>query len=177
MVPVERAPIPITPGLRGRAVPVERDLFFRLMGSFGSGVTVITSVSEDGVPRGFTASAFCSLSLDPPLCMIGVDLRTETLPAIRSSRAFVVNILAADQQELSQRFASKLADKFAGLTYQGGPATGAPIFDGVLAWVECRVREVLPGGDHVIVVGEIQGGEALEGEPLLYFRSRYRSLA
>ena len=158
-------------------MPVDRDLFFRLMGSFASGVTVITSLDEDGVPRGFTASAFCSLSLDPPLCMVGVDLRTETLPAIQSSRGFVVNILADDQQEISQRFASKVADKFAGLSYREGPLTGAPIFEGALAWVECRVAEILPGGDHVIVVGEIQGGETSEGAPLLYFRSRYRNLA
>ena len=158
-------------------VPVNRDLFFRLMGSFASGVTVITSLGDDGVPRGFTASAFCSLSLDPMLCLVSIDVRTETLPAIRSSQGFVVNILAADQQEISQRFASKAADKFAGLTYDKGPVTGAPIFPGVLAWVECRVRELLPGGDHVIAVGEIQGGEAREGEPLLYFRSRYRGLA
>ncbi len=158
-------------------MPVERDDFFRLMGSFASGVTIITSRDEDGVPRGFTASAFCSLSLSPALCMVGVDLRTESLPAIRSSGGFVINILAAHQQELSQRFASKAADKFAGVTYREGPVTGAPIFDGALAWIECRVKEMLPGGDHLIVVGEIEGGEAHDGEPLVYFRSRYRGLA
>jgi flavin reductase (DIM6/NTAB) family NADH-FMN oxidoreductase RutF len=158
-------------------VTVGRDLFFRLMGSFASGVTVITSRDEGGTPRGFTASAFCSLSLDPTLCLVSVDLRTESLPSIRTSRAFAVNILASSQEEISRRFASKLEDKFAGLAYREGPATGAPIFDGVLASIECRVREVLPGGDHVIVVGEIVDGEAHEGDPLLYFRSQYRRLA
>jgi flavin reductase (DIM6/NTAB) family NADH-FMN oxidoreductase RutF len=157
-------------------VPVDRALFFRLMGSFGSGVTVITSRDEDGVPRGFTASAFCSLSLDPTLCLICVDLTTESLPAIRATRAFAVNILAADQEELSRRFASKATDKFAGLEYREGEATGAPIFDGVLAWIECRVTEILPGGDHVVVIGEVQDGDARDGEPLLYFRSQYRRL-
>jgi len=158
-------------------VPVDRALFFRLMGSFASGVTVITSRGEDGLPRGFTASAFCSLSLDPPLCIVCVDLRTESLPAIRSTRAFVVNILASDQQEISQRFAAKASDKFADLAYREGPATGSPVFEGVVAWVECRVRDILEGGDHVVVVGEIQAGDALDGDPLLYFRGEYRAFA
>jgi flavin reductase (DIM6/NTAB) family NADH-FMN oxidoreductase RutF len=146
------------------------------MGSFASSVTVITSQESDGTPRGFTASAFCSLSLDPTLCLVAVDLRTESLPSIRSSGAFVVNILAEDQEEISRRFASKVADKFADLAYRPGPATGAPILDGALAWIECRVRDDLPGGDHVIMVGEIQNGEAREGTPLLYFRTQYRRL-
>ena len=158
-------------------MPVDRALFFRLMGSFASGVTVITSRGEDSLPRGFTASAFCSLSLDPPLCIVCVDLRTESLPAIRSTRAFVVNILASDQQEISQRFASKASDKFAGLVYREGPATNSPVFEGVVAWVECRVRDILEGGDHVIVVGEIQAGDALDADPLLYFRGQYRAFA
>jgi len=158
-------------------VPIERHLFFQLMGSFASGVTVVTSRGEDGVLRGFTASAFSSLSLEPRLCMIGVDLRTESLPTIRASQTFAVNILSAEQRDLSQHFASKTPDKFDGLDYRHGPITGAPIFAGVVAWLECRVREVLPGGDHLIVVGEIHAGEAREGTPLLYFRSRYRALA
>ncbi len=155
---------------------IDRPMFFRLMGSFASGVTVITSRGDDGVPTGFTASAFCSLSLDPPLCLVCIDLRSESLPAIESTRRFGVNILAEDQEEISRRFASKDLDRFAGLTYQDGPETGAPIFDGVVAWVECRVRDMLPGGDHVIAVGEIQGGDTREGAPLLYYRAQYRRL-
>ena len=155
---------------------VDRTLFFRLMGSFASSVTVTTSRGEDGQPTGFTASAFCSLSLDPPLCLVCVDLRSESLPAIEATRTFGVNILAEHQEDLSRRFASKDLDRFAGLSYRDGPATGVPIFDGVVAWVECCVRDILPGGDHVIVVGEIQGGDAVEGAPLLYYRSQYRRL-
>jgi flavin reductase (DIM6/NTAB) family NADH-FMN oxidoreductase RutF len=158
-------------------VPVDRDLFFRLMGSFASGVTVVTSRGPDGVPRGFTASAFTSLSLDPTLCVVCVDLRTESLPAIRESEAFVVNMLAQEQEEVSRRFARKSPDKFAGLAYRDSDTTGAPIIDGVLAWVECRLKEVFPGGDHVIAVGEIVAGDARDGAPLLYFRSEYRQLA
>ncbi len=156
---------------------VDRDLFFRLMASFASGVTVVTSRGDDGVPRGFTASAFCSLSLDPSLCMVGVDLRTESLPSIRESGAFAVNILAEGQDEISQRFASKAPDKFAGVPFRDGEVVGAPIIDGALAWIECRVHEILPGGDHIVLIGEIEGGDAREGTPLLYFRGTYRQFA
>jgi flavin reductase (DIM6/NTAB) family NADH-FMN oxidoreductase RutF len=157
-------------------VPVDREQFFALMASFASSVTVITTRGTDGVPRGLTASAFCSVSLEPRLCLVSVDLRSESVGAIRESEGFVVNILSSDQEEISRRFASKLPDKFEGVAYRDGPATGAPILDGVLAWIECKVKEMLPGGDHVIVVGEIQDGTANEGTPLVYFRSQYRQL-
>lgn len=156
---------------------VDRDLFFRLMASFASGVTVVTSRGTDGVPRGFTASAFSSLSLDPSLCLVGVDLRTESLPSIRESGGFVVNILSQGQEEVSRRFASKLPDKFDGLTFRDGESTNAPIINGVLAWIECRVQEILPGGDHVILVGKIVDGTANDESPLVYFRGQYQRLA
>jgi flavin reductase (DIM6/NTAB) family NADH-FMN oxidoreductase RutF len=146
------------------------------MASFASGVTVITSRGTDGVPRGLTASAFCSVSLEPRLCLVSVDLRSESVEAIKSSGGFVVNILASDQEEISRRFASKLPDKYEGISYNDGPATGAPILDGVLAWIECKVHATVPGGDHVIFVGEIQDGTSNEGTPLVYFRSQYRHL-
>ena len=157
-------------------MPVDREQFFALMASFASSVTVITSRGLDGVPRGLTASAFCSVSLEPRMCLVSVDLRSESVGAIRESEGFVVNILASDQEEISRRFASKLPDKFEGVAYRDGPATGAPILDGVLAWIECKVKELYPGGDHVIVLGEIQDGTANEGTPLLYFRGQYREL-
>jgi len=158
-------------------VPVDREQFFALMASFASSVTVITSRGSDGVPRGLTASAFCSVSLEPRMCLVSVDLRSESVGAIKESGAFVVNILAHDQEELSRRFASKLPDKFEGVDYREVPATGAPILDGVLAWIECEVFATYPGGDHLIVVGEIKDGTANEGTPLVYFRSQYRHLA
>jgi flavin reductase (DIM6/NTAB) family NADH-FMN oxidoreductase RutF len=157
-------------------VPIERELFYSLMASFASGVTVVTSREVDGTPRGFTASSFSSLSLEPRLCLVSVDNRSESLSAIRDSGAFVVNILAASQEQVSRTFASRAPDKFADVSFSDGPATGAPVLDGVLAYVECRVAEMLPGGDHTILVGEIEGGEAREGSPLVYFRGQYREL-
>lgn len=157
-------------------MPIEREQFYRLMASFASGVTVVTSRDQDGNPRGFTASAFSSVSLEPRLCLVCVDNRSESLPVIQASGAFVVNILAESQQHISMLFASKAPDKFADVQHRGGEATGAPILDGVLAYVECRVNDVLLGGDHTIIVGEIQGGEAHDGTPLLYFRGQYHKL-
>jgi flavin reductase (DIM6/NTAB) family NADH-FMN oxidoreductase RutF len=158
-------------------VPVDREQFFALMASFASSVTVITSRGPDGVVRGLTASAFCSVSLDPRLCLVSVDNRSESIAAVTESGKFVVNILASDQEEISRRFASKLPDKFEGISYRHGPETDAPILDGVLAWIECRVYQMVPGGDHTVFIGEILDGTANEGLPLLYFRGQYRQLA
>jgi flavin reductase (DIM6/NTAB) family NADH-FMN oxidoreductase RutF len=157
-------------------VPITREQFFSLMASFASSVTVITSKGPDGVIRGLTATAFSSVSLDPRLCMVGVDNRSESVATITESGTFVVNILANDQEEISRRFASKLPDKYEGIAYRLGPETGAPILEGVLAWIECKVYEVAAGGDHTIFIGEILDGTANEGTPLLYFRGQYRQL-
>jgi flavin reductase (DIM6/NTAB) family NADH-FMN oxidoreductase RutF len=157
-------------------VPITREQFFTLMASFASSVTVITSKGPDGVVRGLTASAFSSVSLDPRLCLVCVDNRSESIDAIRESGRFVVNILASDQEEVSRRFASKLPDKFEGIGYRLGPESDAPIIDGVLAWIECQTAEIADGGDHTIFIGEILDGTANEGTPLLYFRGQYRQL-
>jgi flavin reductase (DIM6/NTAB) family NADH-FMN oxidoreductase RutF len=158
-------------------VPVEREQFFTLMASFASSVTVITSKGPDGVVRGLTASAFCSVSLDPRLCLVSVDNRSESIGSITESGTFVVNILASDQEHISRQFASKLPDKFDGVAYRLGPETDAPILDGVLAWIECRLYQSVPGGDHTVFIGEILDGTANEGLPLVYFRGQYRELA
>ena len=157
-------------------MPVTREQFFALMASFASSVTVITSKGPDGVLRGLTATAFSSVSLDPRLCLVGVDNRSESIAAIKESGHFVVNILASDQEEISRRFASKIPDKYEEVGYRLGPETGAPILDGVLAWIECKLYQATDGGDHTIFIGEILDGAANEGTPLLYFRGQYRQL-
>jgi flavin reductase (DIM6/NTAB) family NADH-FMN oxidoreductase RutF len=87
-----------------------------------------------------------------------------------------VNILSSDQEEISRRFASKIPDKFEGIGHRPGVETGAPILDGVLAWIECKLYSAVDGGDHTIFIGEIADGTANEGTPLLYFRGQYRQL-
>jgi flavin reductase (DIM6/NTAB) family NADH-FMN oxidoreductase RutF len=143
------------------------------MGSFASGVTVTTVMGADGVPWGFTASAVSSLSLEPRMLLVCVNEKSSSLKAIQERRSFVVNILAADQQEVAQQFAIQGEDRFAGIRWRPGPVTGAPVIDGSLAYAECKLAGTCNGGDHVVVMGEIVGGDAHEAEPLLYFRGRY----
>ena len=152
--------------------------FRHILGHFATGVTVITTIDTAGVPRGFTANAFTSLSLDPPLVVVCVAKRSQTYPALQTDGAiFAVNILSRDQESLSRHFASKQPDKFALVDYSLGPL-GAPILQGVLAFLECRVVERFHGGDHTILVGEVHNVGTLAGDdPLLFYRGAYTSTA
>jgi flavin reductase (DIM6/NTAB) family NADH-FMN oxidoreductase RutF len=148
------------------------------MGHFATGVTVITSVDEDGQPVGTTANAVTSLSLDPPLVLACFDLGSVTLQAIRGHGAFVVNVLAAPQQHLSRNFARRgFAAAWDGVRHRCGP-TGSPRLEDVLAVLECTLEHSLPGGDHEIIVGRVQHAEtsAAPGAPLVFFRGTYTSL-
>ena len=149
--------------------------FRSLMARFATGVTVVTSVGPGG-PAGMTANAVASLSLDPLLVMVGFELQSRTLAAVRQSGLFAVNVLASNQEEISRVFAGKQpeAEKFAGCPH--GECLGVPVIDGALAWLCCQVDAVYPGGDHVIVVGNVleMGGNG--GEPLLFYGGDYRRL-
>jgi flavin reductase (DIM6/NTAB) family NADH-FMN oxidoreductase RutF len=146
------------------------------MRTFATGVTVVTTISDAG-PAGMTVNALASLSLDPVLVMVGFDLKSRTLAAVRRSRRFAVNVLASDQERISRIFASKRdeADKFAACPY--AELSEVPILHGTLAWLRCDVVAVYPGGDHVIIVGSIRemGGDG--GEPLLFYDGRYHALS
>jgi flavin reductase (DIM6/NTAB) family NADH-FMN oxidoreductase RutF len=152
--------------------------FRQAMGHFATGVTVVTSVDDDGEPVGTTASAVTSLSLDPPLVLVCFDRESLTLRAIRGHGAFVVNVLAAPQQHLSANFARRgLTAVWDGIRHRPGP-TGSPRLHGVLAALECTVENRVPGGDHEIVVGRVQDVEISDdgAAPLLYWRGSYLSL-
>ena len=142
------------------------------MGSFATGVTVVTTMEGD-IPRGFTASAVSSLALEPRMLLVCVSQYSTTLDMIRASGTFVVNVLSAQQQEVAQQFAMRTTDRFEGIRWRPGSASGAPVIDGSLAYAECALTGTCPGGDHVIVMGEVLAGDAHEAEPLLYFRGRY----
>jgi flavin reductase (DIM6/NTAB) family NADH-FMN oxidoreductase RutF len=148
------------------------------MGHFATGVTVITSIDEDGQPVGTTANAVTSLSLDPPLVLVCFDLASSTLRVIRGHGAFVVNVLGHRQRHLSVNFARHgLTVAWDGIRHHHGP-TGSPRLDGVIAVVECTVEHSLPGGDHEIIVGRVQHVET-NGEgaaPLVFWRGRYASI-
>jgi flavin reductase len=145
-----------------------------IMGRFATGVTVVTTV-HDGVFSGLTANAVASLSLSPPLVLVAVERNAHSHGYMLKGRVYAMNILAEDQVELSNRFATRGPKEFGDLKYTIGQ-TGAPILDGTLGYVECKVVEVLAGGDHDIFVGEIVAGEAREGRPLLYFGGKYSNL-
>lgn len=145
----------------------------RVMGSFASGVTIITVTDQDGTPRGFTASAVTSLSLEPRMLLVCVSERSSTLHTIIQAGTFAVNILSTAQQDVAQQFSLPTGNRFAGLRWRPGAETGAPVIDGSLAYAECRLANTCTGGDHVILMGEILAGDAHEAEPLLYFRGRY----
>jgi flavin reductase (DIM6/NTAB) family NADH-FMN oxidoreductase RutF len=153
--------------------------FRQAMGHFATGVTVVTSIADDGEPVGTTASAVTSLSLDPPLVLVCFDRASLTLQAIRSHGAFVVNVLATPQKQLSANFARRgLSAAWDGVRHRPGP-TGSPRLHGVLAALECTVENRLPGGDHEIVIGRVRDVETGDesAAPLLYYRGSYLSLS
>jgi flavin reductase (DIM6/NTAB) family NADH-FMN oxidoreductase RutF len=186
-------------------MPIEKDFFRQIMGRFATGVTVVTT-SHQGTLGGLTVNAFCSLSLNPPLVLICVDLTSNTLPLIRESKAFAVNILTDKQEDLSVCFATHSRERFEHFCHASYhiAATGAPILDNVLAFIDARVVAEYPGGDHVIFIGQVaalgtadhvvfadevdgvhstltgQNGTGLEESnkaPLAYYRGQYRHLA
>jgi flavin reductase (DIM6/NTAB) family NADH-FMN oxidoreductase RutF len=149
------------------------------MGHFATGVTVVTSVDASGAPVGTTANAVTSLSLDPPLVLVCFDLNSLTLAAIGGHGAFVVNVLAEPQRQLSANFARRgLAAAWDGVRHRRGP-TGSPRLDDVLAVLECTVEHSLPGGDHEIIIGRVRHVETAPAPvaPLLYYRGSYAQLA
>ncbi len=152
--------------------PPDPHTFRRVIGHFGSGVTIITAASPEG-PVGFTASSVASLSLDPLLVMVGVSEGSETLSAIRSSGAFAVNILGRQQVGMARRFASADRERrFVGLDLAGA-ATGAPLLTGSLAWLDCSLHTEVPAGDHVVAIGQVEACRAFPGDPLLYYRGEF----
>lgn len=146
----------------------------RIMGCFATGVTVVTTDSEP--PTGLTANSVTSLSLDPPLVLFAVDKKAGSLEAFKETRRFAVSILTAEQQDISNRFATPGPKDFSDLKTQTAE-TGAPILSDSLAWVDCKVVDILPGGDHDIFIGEVLAGDAKEGDPLLYYAGKYREVA
>ncbi|HZR43397.1 MAG TPA: flavin reductase family protein, partial [Ktedonobacteraceae bacterium] len=136
---------------------IEKDFFRHVMGHFATGVTVVTTNSQ-GILGGLTVNAFCSVSLNPPLVLICVDDASNTLPLLRESKVFVVNILTNRQEHLSRCFATHSQDRFEHFCHASyhTAATGAPIIDDVLAFIDARIVAEYPGGDHVIFLGQVE---------------------
>jgi 3-hydroxy-9,10-secoandrosta-1,3,5(10)-triene-9,17-dione monooxygenase reductase component len=156
---------------------VDARAFRDTLGSFPTGVAVVTAVGQAG-PAGLTTNAFSSLSLDPPLVLVCFDHGSRTLAVVRESGRFAVNVLRAGQQDLASLFAGKAPhpEKFAAVTHTVDH--GVPVLDDALAWMVCDVRALHPGGDHDIGVGAVTAlGHDPSGEPLVFHAGRFRTLA
>jgi 3-hydroxy-9,10-secoandrosta-1,3,5(10)-triene-9,17-dione monooxygenase reductase component len=154
---------------------VEPDRFRTVMGHFATGVAVVT-VDAPGGPQGMTVNAIASLSLDPLLVLVCFDNGARTLPEVRRAGRFGVNVLAAGQERIARRFASKDDAKFAEVAHT--VHDGIPVLDGALAWVGCELERLVPGGDHTIGIGAVHAAELgpAGAEPLVWFRGGYGSL-
>ena len=158
----------VPPG-RGRRRPDDPEAraaarkFRDVLGTFASGITVITTVSN-GEPIGMTCQSFSSVSLDPPLVLFVPARSSRAWPVIQRTGRFCVNILAADQEHVSAQMATKGADKFAGLDWHPAEVTGSPVIDGSLAHLDCTIHTVHEGGDHYVVVGRVEHLETTDTE-------------
>jgi flavin reductase (DIM6/NTAB) family NADH-FMN oxidoreductase RutF len=182
---------------------IEKIFFRQVMGHFTTGVTIVTTSSK-GVLAGLTVNSFCSVSLEPPLVLVCVDLHSSTLPMFRESGVFAVNMLTEEQEELSRCFATPNKDRFGAFCHAPNytVATGAPVLTDVLAFVDARIVAEYPGGDHAIFLGQVEaigfegkvlfineedsqqyhqsgrnGHTAIRNEkPLTYYRGQYRRI-
>lgn len=147
--------------------------FRNALGSFATGVTIVTTMSDDGEPVGLTANSFSSVSLDPPLVLFCLDRRSYSFAHFQASTHFVVNILSAEQVDISNHFAKPSVDKWHDVSFDLC-GVGCPAFSDALAVFECQTKEIHEAGDHIIIIGEVESfTRREEGDPLLYFRGRY----
>lgn len=150
---------------------VEKEIYRNVIGHFSSGVSIVT-VNDDGVNYGITASAVCSVSLEPPMLLVCVNQNTGTCHAISKAKSFTVNILGIEQAELALQFARPNSDKFADVKFSYGEL-GNPLLDHTLAQIECRLVNEITGGTHSIFLGEVQSAQADSRNPLVYFRGKF----
>ena len=146
----------------------------RAFGAFATGVTIVTTIDGDGRPTGFTANSFSSVSLDPPLVSVSIAKSAFGISHFTGGSSLAINILAENQRDLSNRFASRGIDKFAGVSWSAG-MTGAPRLDGVVAWFDCENFQQVDAGDHVILIGRVVDYNYNTDAPLGFCRGAYVS--
>ncbi len=154
---------------------VSPDEFRAVLGRFPSGVTVVTTTDAGGSDEGMTVSAFCSVSLDPPLVLICIEKSASVYEALTTAPGFVVNILSARQEQIARRFSIVDVDRFQGVGFTRS-SNGYAILEDILAVIECRRLALHQAGDHTIIVGEVEATRAESGTPLLYYRGGYAQL-
>ncbi|MEP6703702.1 MAG: flavin reductase family protein [Acidobacteriota bacterium] len=156
-------------------MPVTPDDFRAALSRFPSGITVVTSRGPAGDLHGITVSAFCSVSMNPPLILVCIEKTTGSHAAIEDSGFFVVNILAAGQDEISERFSLPKVEKFEAVDRTPGLGE-VPMLTAALVTLECRLNNAFDGGDHTIFIGEVENTSVKDGAPLVYFHGSYRDL-
>lgn len=164
---------PVPCEAHNQSMSIDADLFREIMSTFPSGVAIVTAQGEGNKPRGLTVSAFCPVSLNPPLVLVCIDKTSNSLLAIQTSGGFTVNLLAAGREELARHYASKVEDKFEGVaTRSPAVAEAGPILvDDSVAYAACVVHSAVEAGDHFIIVGQVEeGGHSADEMPLLYGR-------
>jgi flavin reductase (DIM6/NTAB) family NADH-FMN oxidoreductase RutF len=154
---------------------IEPDEFRSVLGRFASGVTILTARDDGGRDHGMTVSAFCSLSLAPPLVLACIDQATDMHGVLRTATHFGISILSDGQEALSRRFAELPSNRFDGIGYSRGES-GVVLLEDALAHLECRLISQHAEGDHVIYVGEVERADAMKGMPLLYYRGGYTQI-
>lgn len=170
--------VPLAPCIGSVAVPgVDSATFRRALSRLAAGVSIITTISQDGQKIGLTATAVTSLSAEPPLILVCIGHWSRAIAPLEAGMPFIVHLLSAKQQHLAEHFATSQPDKFATVPYYLTPA-GCPRLANVLATIECLPHQLVPGGDHLIVIGRVVnillGNDAQK--PLVYFRRQFHSL-
>lgn len=153
-------------------MPVSQDEFREALSRFASGITIVTTKNAQGAPYGITVSAFCSVSLQPPMVLVCIEKVTGSHYALEESNVFIVNILPEGEDRISEHFASEVPDKFREIEFRSG-IEGVPVLENALAVLECRLNFAYHGGDHSIFVGEVARVSVRDAEPLVYFRGEY----
>ncbi|HEX5801308.1 MAG TPA: flavin reductase family protein [Gaiellaceae bacterium] len=156
---------------------VDLTTFREIMSAFPTGVAIVTTLDEDGEPKGLTTNAICSVSADPPMLLVCVDRTSRTLAALRHARRFVVNFMSDGCADLCALFASKADDKFAAVAWEPGLGGVPCLVEQALAIAECRTEQELEAGDHLILTGVVEAGRPPDPErvPILYYRRTYGS--
>lgn len=154
--------------------PTDLDIreFRQALGSFLTGVTVVTTLNDRSEPVGFTANSFTSVSLDPPLVLVCLAKSSYNCNSFARGSHYAINILSEDQREVSVTFASPVRERFAEIDWHSGP-TGSPIINQVAAWLDCTMHEVVDAGDHMIFIGQVVAFDSFSATPLGYLRGNY----
>jgi flavin reductase ActVB len=156
---------------------IHPELFRRAMTRLASGVTIVTTLDAEGRQRGFTASAFASLSLEPPLVLVCLDRAADSHPAFNFASSYVINVLGREHESLARRFATKGVDKFAGDEFRRGLLDGLPVLDDALVALKCGSHARHDAGDHTILIARVEYAILRDdGAPALYFDSAFWEL-